>query len=96
MKEFVQQRQRIAVMVHPIIDRLGTHVNWRIHGAITAYFSVGRRRNLSTIKTCLSRGPPNRYEDESPPRNAGKQQKPAGGGKGYVNTIICIRIRLYV
>ncbi len=26
----------------------------------------------------------NRYQDETPPpRNAGKQQKPAGGGQGY-------------
>jgi hypothetical protein len=32
---------------------------------------------------CLYRGSANRYEDESPPpRNAGRQQKPAGGG-GY-------------
>jgi hypothetical protein len=34
----------------------------------------------------LYRGPPSRYEDESPPpqaRNGGRQQKPAGGGLGY-------------
>lgn len=33
------------------------------------------------------RAPANRYDDESPPssqtRNAGRQQKPAGGGYGY-------------
>lgn len=38
-------------------------------------------------KVYLYRGPASRYEDESPPpqaRNAGRQQKPAGGGgHGY-------------
>jgi hypothetical protein len=34
--------------------------------------------------TCLYRGSTSRYEEESPPpRNAGRQQKPAGGGYGY-------------
>jgi len=47
-------------------------------GRITLSFSYELTNNV-----CLYRGPASRYEDESPPRNAGKQQKPAGGGYGY-------------
>ena len=56
---------------------------------------------LDDQNMCLYRGPSNRYEDESPTRNVGRQQKPAGGGKGYgeydylyKNAPVCLKIMM--
>jgi hypothetical protein len=69
-------------MVHQIVERRLIHVQladpWGDHSLV-----LGRITSSLDDQTCLYRGSSNRYEDESPTRNVGRQQKPAGGGLGY-------------
>ncbi|CAF0845417.1 unnamed protein product [Adineta ricciae] len=65
-----------------------------VRPAATTNMSYGATNNRTSAKTTASsgsmgrsqpvaRGAGGRFEDQSPPRNAGRSQKPAGGGAGY-------------